>query len=368
MKNRRKKGRQAPTVLAIQHVRCETPGKIREVVEREGISTKIVRVFEGQKIPSELGDAVGLIIMGGPMGVYERDSHPFLRREMRLIEAALKAEKPVLGVCLGSQLLAAALGARVRPGRRKEIGWHPIHLAGDAHSDPLLKGVVRSFTAYHWHGDVFELPRGAVSLASSQLTKHQAFRYGNNVYGFLFHMEVTQKIIRDMVRTFAGELRAEGLDGAEILRDAKTRLSRLSRIGAEVFRRWAGLVQATEQAETAISTQRVYDAAKISDDVRLLVDRLWPRGFKKDALRGALWVKEVAPSDALRHWFGHDPKKWPEFRRRYFAELDGKREAWEPILETLRGANAVLLYSARDTEHNNAVALRDYLLAKVKKK
>jgi GMP synthase (glutamine-hydrolysing) len=367
MKTRKRSG-PAPTVLAIQHVRCETPGKIREVVEREGISTKIVRVFEDQKIPSELGDATGLIIMGGPMGVYERDRHPFLRREMRLIEATLKSEKPVLGVCLGSQLLAAALGARVSPGRRKEIGWHPIRLTGDGHSDPLLKGVARSFTAYHWHGDVFELARGAVSLASSRLTRHQAFRYGNNAYGFLFHMEVTQKIMRDMVRIFAGELRAEGLDGAEILRDAKNRLSRLSRIGAEVFRRWAGLVQATEQAETAVSTQRVYDGAKISDSARLLVDRLWPRGLKKETLRGVLWVKEAAPSDPLRRWYGHDPKKWAEFRRRYFAELDGKLEAWEPILETLREASVVLLYSARDTEHNNAVALRDYLLAKVKKK
>jgi GMP synthase (glutamine-hydrolysing) len=366
MKTRRKNS-QPPTVLVIQHVRSETPGKIGAVLRTEGISTKVVRIFEGNKVPDELGEAAGLVIMGGPMGVYEQDRHPFLRQEIRLIEEALKREEPVLGICLGSQLLASALGARVRPGKRKEIGWYPVRLTESAKTDPLWKGVTGSFIAYHWHGDIFEVPRGAVSLASSALTKCQAFRYGRSAYGFLFHMEITEKIIRDMARTFADELRAEGLDGAAISRGAKAHLPRLNWIGSEVFRRWAGFIQTTEQGTLRIKVKRVYETPVPSEGLCFLVDRLWPRGLKKEALRGALWVKEVAPSDALRRWYGHDPRKWKEFGRRYFAELDSKRETWEPILEAARRGGVVLLYSARDAEHNNAVALRDYLATKVKK-
>jgi GMP synthase (glutamine-hydrolysing) len=245
MKARRKASPHAPTVLAIQHVRCETPGKIQEVLKQQGISTKIVRLFEGQTIPSNWVDIGGLVIMGGPMGVYEHDHYPFLRQEIRLIEEALKREKPVLGICLGSQLLASALGARVTPGKRKEIGWHPVRLTEAARTDPLWKGVAGSFTAYHWHGDIFELPRGAVSLARSALTKCQAFRYGRSAYGFLFHMEITEKVMRDMARTFADKLRAEGLDRAEIIRGANEHL--LKRIGGIVFSRWAGLIPTTDE-------------------------------------------------------------------------------------------------------------------------
>ncbi|HEY7319556.1 MAG TPA: DUF488 family protein [Candidatus Binatia bacterium] len=367
MKTQRKKRRNPPVVLVLQHVRCETPGTIGEMLRAEGISTDIVRIFEGKKVPHELGEAAGIVIMGGPMGVYEQNRHPFLRQEIRLIEEALKKEKPILGICLGSQLLASALGARVKPGKQKEIGWYPVRLAKSAKGDPLWSGANDSFTAYHWHGDIFELPGGAVSLASSALTKCQAFRYGKNAYGFLFHMEVNEKIIGDMVRTFADELRAEGLDGAAIIRGAKTHLPRLSRIGSEVFRRWAEFVQATAEGGVAIKVKRVYETPKFVEGSRFLVDRLWPRGLKKEALGGGLWVKDVAPSDALRRWYGHDPRKWTEFRRRYFAELEGNREAWEPIREAARRGGIVLLYSARDAERNNAVALRDYLAAKIKK-
>jgi GMP synthase (glutamine-hydrolysing) len=244
MKTRRKNKRRGPTVLAIQHVCCETPGKIGEALRAQGVSTKIVRIFEGNQVPDEMGETAGLIVMGGPMGVYEQDRYPFLRQEARLIEQALKDEKPVLGICLGSQLLASALGARVKPGKQKEIGWHPVRLTRSAEADRLWNGITSPFIAYHWHGDIFDLPRGAVSLASSVLTQCQAFRYSKNAYGFLFHMEVTERIMKDMVRTFADELRSEGLDRAEMLRGANERLQGLHRIGATVFQRWVGALRA----------------------------------------------------------------------------------------------------------------------------
>lgn len=119
---------------------------------------------------------------------------------------------------------------------------------------------------------------------------------------------------------------------------------------------------------SVIQVKRVYEKPAKSDGARFLVDRLWPRGLKKGALQLDGWAKEVAPSDGLRRWFGHDPKKWQEFRRRYFAELDSERAVWEPILRAARRGDVTLLYSARETERNNAVALRDYLTAKLKRK
>ncbi|MER3458625.1 MAG: DUF488 domain-containing protein [Chloroflexota bacterium] len=110
-----------------------------------------------------------------------------------------------------------------------------------------------------------------------------------------------------------------------------------------------------------IRTKRIYDLPAPDDGTRFLVERLWPRGKKKEDVPIAAWLKEVAPSDTLRRWFGHDPARWEEFQQRYFAELDGKPEAWQPILEAARRGNVTLLYSARDTEHNNAVALKAYL-------
>jgi uncharacterized protein YeaO (DUF488 family) len=110
-----------------------------------------------------------------------------------------------------------------------------------------------------------------------------------------------------------------------------------------------------------IQLKRVYDHPEPTDGARFLVERLWPRGVKKTALPLTGWLKEVAPSDTLRRWFGHDPTKWEEFQHRYFAELDSRPEAWHAILEAARGGQVTFLYSARDTEHNNAVALKTYV-------
>jgi len=110
-----------------------------------------------------------------------------------------------------------------------------------------------------------------------------------------------------------------------------------------------------------IQVKRVYDPPDAKDGARFLVERLWPRGIKKEALQMQDWLKDVAPSGELRRWFSHDPAKWREFQRRYFKELDGNREAWQLLLQAARRRNVTLLYSARDTEHNNAVALKEYL-------
>ncbi len=117
-----------------------------------------------------------------------------------------------------------------------------------------------------------------------------------------------------------------------------------------------------------ISLHRAYDPGVPRRGRRFLVERLWPRGVKKSDLPVDGWLKEVAPSTGLRQWFSHEPAKWEEFRRRYFRELDANPVAWGPLLEAARQGDVTLVYSSRDTEHNNAVALREYLLAKLKGK
>jgi uncharacterized protein YeaO (DUF488 family) len=115
-----------------------------------------------------------------------------------------------------------------------------------------------------------------------------------------------------------------------------------------------------------IKLKRVYEPASPDDGIRILVERLWPRGVKKDAIKLDTWLKDVAPSDGLRRWFGHEPKKWSGFRDRYFAELDGNPQTWESVAKAARRGRVTLIYSSRDTEHNNAVALKDYLQDKMR--
>jgi GMP synthase (glutamine-hydrolysing) len=226
-------------IWVLQHHPVETLGTIAEALASSALAWQYVRAFAGQPIPSDMKGAGGLVVMGGPMGVYEEDRYPFLRQELRLIEAALKESKPVLGVCLGSQLLAATLGARVSKGPGKEIGWHPVRLQPPAQDDRLFRGVPQSFVALHWHGDIFELPSGAVALAASDETAGQAFQYGDKAYGLLFHIETTPEIVAGMVRAFAAELEEAAVDGEKITADADRYRPGLENIAATVFGRWA---------------------------------------------------------------------------------------------------------------------------------
>lgn len=229
-------------VVVLQHAECEAPGLIAQAIEESGGTLKPVHTFAGETVPEEMGDASGLVIMGGPMGVYEHERYPFIRKELLLIEDALRRGKPLLGVCLGSQLLASTLGSQVTKGKQKEIGWHRVKLASAAQDDTLWRGAEREFMACHWHGDVFDLPTGATALASSALTPCQAFRYGAAAYGILFHMEFTSDILNGMTSAFKDELKEEDLDGDSILRESQTYLPALHRNANQVFRRWVELL------------------------------------------------------------------------------------------------------------------------------
>jgi GMP synthase (glutamine-hydrolysing) len=227
-------------IYVLQHVEVETAGAIGPALRARKLTPRVIRSYAGEEIPRDMGKARGLVVMGGPMGVYEVAQHPFLQAEMRLIERALRAELPILGVCLGSQLLASVLGAHVSRGRKKEIGWLPVELAASAGRDLIFSGVKSPIVPCHWHGDVFTLPAGAVALARSQRTRCQAFRYGRAAYGMLFHMEFTRPILRKLTRAFKDELAAEKIEPDAILEGADVHLPRLEPVARAVFERWAG--------------------------------------------------------------------------------------------------------------------------------
>jgi GMP synthase (glutamine-hydrolysing) len=232
-------------ILVLQHHPAENLGAIADALESAALAWQYVRVHDGQPIPKDVKGLGGLIVMGGPQTVYRLDRHPYFREEMALIESALKAEKPILGVCLGSQLLAASLGAQVRRGEQREIGWYPVRLHETAREDHLLRGLPSEFVAAHWHSDVFDLPEGAIALASSEKTPLQAFRYGAKAYGFLFHAEMTREILTALVAEFGDGLKRVGLDGDAILVEAERHLPALGSIGDKIFGRWASPIQGT---------------------------------------------------------------------------------------------------------------------------
>jgi GMP synthase (glutamine-hydrolysing) len=236
-------------VCVIQHHAVETLGILAygcgSLPEGNAESLRMVahtcRTFENQPVCKDMQPYDGLIIMGGPMSVY--DSYPHIKEELRLIEQALELNKPILGICLGSQLLAAALGARVYPGKQKEIGWKSVRLNDFASSDSLWQGVPRSFMGFHWHGDIFDLPTGAVPLAESDVTPCQSFRYGQNAYGMLFHAEVTQEMIQGMVKEFSAELQKEAIKPEDVTGPIENHIANLHYIGSTVFSRWGALIK-----------------------------------------------------------------------------------------------------------------------------
>jgi GMP synthase-like glutamine amidotransferase len=171
----------------IQHVPFESPARIAGWARERGLETSLTRVFEEPLPAAE--DVEALVVMGGPMSVHDAESLPWLTEEKRLIEAVVRADKPVLGVCLGAQLIADVLGARVHRNRFQEIGWFRVEAtaAGRNHAHFPLRA---EFVPFHWHGDTFELPSGAVQLARSAACEQQAFAWGERVLGLQFHLEM----------------------------------------------------------------------------------------------------------------------------------------------------------------------------------
>lgn len=185
-----------PGFVVVQHVAGEGPGLIGALARQRGLALDLRRMDRGEALPDPAAIAA-LVILGGPMGAYEAVAHPHLDAEQRLLEAAVASGLPVLGICLGAQLLAAAHGARVYPGPAPEIGFGEVKLTADGADDPLLGPAGPAFPAFHWHGDTFDLPWGAVHLATTRPYAHQAFRLGDRAWGLQFHIELDQGLARE---------------------------------------------------------------------------------------------------------------------------------------------------------------------------
>lgn len=224
-------------VPVLQHVAVEGPGRIAAALVRAGRVTRAVRLDLGDPVPVGPDGLDGLVVLGGPMGVRDVDAHPHLRAELDLLADCVDAGVPVLGVCLGSQLLAAALGAAVGPSGSLELGWRPVqHLPGAA-DDPVLGPLPDPFPALHWHGDVLDLPAGAVPLARSDRTDLQAFRMGDTAYGLLFHLEAEPAQVSAMARAFPDDLGAAGVTAADLAEPAG-----VARLADDLLDRWVALL------------------------------------------------------------------------------------------------------------------------------
>ena len=223
--------------LVVQHLEPEGPALIGDALAAAGVDVAIVRPDRGEAVPSGLDGVDGLVVMGGPMSARSDDGFASRRAEIALLRAAVEAGVPTLGVCLGSQLLAAAGGGEVRAGTGLEVGWGPVALAPEAAADPLLAGIRGALPVLHWHGETFTLPSGAVLLASSDAYPHQAFRLGGAAWGLQFHLEVDAAAVRRFVDAFG----AEADDPEAIVADAPAWLARSGPVQATVLGRFAGL-------------------------------------------------------------------------------------------------------------------------------
>ncbi|HYJ13994.1 MAG TPA: gamma-glutamyl-gamma-aminobutyrate hydrolase family protein [Candidatus Limnocylindria bacterium] len=182
-------------LLVCQHVPHEILGTLNPMLKHAGFRIRYVNFGRHPDAQPNLDGYAGLIVLGGPMSAYDDQRLPHLAVEMKLIESAMKRNLPVLGICLGGQLVARTLGARVYANPIKEIGWYDVAPSAHADDDPLLNDFKERETLFQWHGDTFDIPHGGIHLASSRHCENQAFRFGANVYAFQFHLEVDEPMI-----------------------------------------------------------------------------------------------------------------------------------------------------------------------------
>lgn len=182
-------------LLVCQHVAHEALGTLAPLFKNAGFRIRYVNFGREPDGKPSLDGYDGLVILGGPMNVDETEKYPHLAFEVTMVEEALQRNIPLLGICLGAQLIAKALGVRVAKNRVKEIGWYDVALTAEGKNDPILKHFKPVEKIFQWHGDTFDIPAGAFHLLSSELCANQAFRHGDKVYGFQFHLEVDRRMI-----------------------------------------------------------------------------------------------------------------------------------------------------------------------------
>lgn len=194
-------------IHSLQHVPFEGLGNMEDWIQEKRYDLSSTFFYRDATLPG-LEKIDGLIVMGGPMGVYDESDYPWLAAEKKFIAHAINRGIKVLGICLGAQLIASVLGAKVYPNPHKEIGWFPLRLTPDGLDSPFLTGLPPELTVFHWHGDTFDLPAGAKHLAESAACKHQAFSYRGHVLALQFHLDVRSDNIAEWIENGSGEMAA----------------------------------------------------------------------------------------------------------------------------------------------------------------
>jgi len=225
-------------ILSVQNISFETLGTLEESIKRDGYQIENIEA-QTDPFPSNVQQYAAIIILGGPMAVY--DNFKFLKKEQELIRHAIKAEIPVLGICLGSQLIAQAIGGRVYKGRKKEIGWSTVEVNSAGLVD-LFKGInTKEIKVFQWHGDTYDLPPNATIMASSKLY-NQAFRFGSAI-GIQFHLEITDEMIRRWAKEYAKELQRERINSRDLVVQKDQELGELRERCKTVYSNFSKLIK-----------------------------------------------------------------------------------------------------------------------------
>lgn len=226
-------------ILFIQHSESDQPGLLGEIMARAGLSFKICHPYAGESLPQSLEEFAGVALGGGSQSVCELEKYSYLKAEAELVKSASDLGKPVLGLCLGAQIMALALGGNVHRAGKREIGFFPVTFSPASRSDPLLHGLPNSMTPIHWHEDVIELPAsGTTLLGSSELTPTQIFRCGSGMYGLQFHLEMTLELLEEWLADSGKYLMDLGIHPSRLRLEAQRFLPALRPTADIIFSRW----------------------------------------------------------------------------------------------------------------------------------
>jgi GMP synthase (glutamine-hydrolysing) len=214
-------------VLIVQHAPHEHPAALLRALESQGILTHWIHPYLGDDYP-EPDEVAGIVSLGGPMGANDEAEHSWILREMDLFRRSVELELPIVGICLGAQILARSLGGRVEKHAKAEVGWFPVQLNAKGIADPVIGAAGPSPTVYHWHLDTFYPPKGATLLASSRVTERQAYRIGEKIYGFQFHPEADHQLVLEWLAVEGMDQDIEAVQkehGTETVQDSSTQRS-----------------------------------------------------------------------------------------------------------------------------------------------
>lgn len=221
-----------------RHIVCEPPGYLGTLLEARGIPFEVVCLDEGISVPQDLDDVAGLVFMGGPGNVNEPTG--WMQQELGLIERAVARDLPMLGICLGAQLIGRVLGGEVRPNHTLEIGWHEVEQVAAPDAPGWFAGLPERFEVFQWHAHTFSIPPGAVGLLRGRCATHQAFARGN-ILATQFHLEIMPRSIHGLTQRFACDIEhlSDCIQGADVITaDLEARTCRLHRVADVVFGRW----------------------------------------------------------------------------------------------------------------------------------